>query len=157
MKFNKKKRGVGMKGTWTIKEIDTETGEVISEEIKENIVVDDGADRVAEYINGDSVDDFDYMAVGDGAIAGDSPSSDTSALVSEQDRSGALTSEIVDGNTVRWAHTFDAGDGKAALTEAGMFDDPSAGTMLNHIIFDTEKDNENNDLQLTIDLEVQSG
>lgn len=155
-------RGVGsditLKGKATVRERDPETGEVLSEEEAENLVVYEGMEKIASYINGDApASDFDYMAIGSGSTAEDV--GDTS-LVTREDISSAITSTIVgDGSgnnrVVQWEYTFTAGTGKSSIEEMGMFDGNTDGTdtMLNRVTF-TAKDNENNDLQITYELTV---
>lgn len=71
------------------------------------------------------------MAIGTGTTA--AVSSQTT-LVTESARS-ALTSTTVATNTVTYVATFGAGSGTGAVTEAGIFNAASAGTMLNRTTF----------------------
>lgn len=71
------------------------------------------------------------MAIGTGTTA--AVSSQTT-LVTESARS-ALSSTVVATNTVTYTATFGAGSGTGAVTEAGIFNAASAGTMLNRTTF----------------------
>lgn len=145
-----------LKGKAIVRELNN--GKVISEEVFNNIVVEDGAERVAEYLAGESPSDMVAMAVGDGATAGDAEPDDQSALINELDRSTTISPTRSD-NEVEWLFTFDKDSGKENLSEWGLFDDTTSesGTMLSYIIFDVEKDNENNDLQIEYTLTVEYG
>jgi hypothetical protein len=71
------------------------------------------------------------MAIGTGTTAADATQT---TLVTETARS-ALTSTTVSTNTVTYVATFGAGSGTGAVTEAGIFNAASAGTMLNRTTF----------------------
>jgi len=71
------------------------------------------------------------MAIGTGTTAAD-PSQTT--LVTETARV-VLSSTVVNSNTVTYTATFGAGQGTGAVTEAGIFNAASAGTMLNRTTF----------------------
>jgi hypothetical protein len=72
-----------------------------------------------------------HMAVGTGTTAA---AVGNTALVTELDRN-ALSSTTVSTNTVQYSGTWAAGDGTGALTEAGIFNASSAGTMLARTVF----------------------
>lgn len=100
----------------------------------DNLVVSDGKDFVASRMEGTTDAVMSHMAIGTGstaAAAGDS------ALGSEVARV-ALTSTTVSSNTVTYVATFAAGtpSSAAAITEAGLFNASSAGTMLCRTVFD---------------------
>jgi hypothetical protein len=100
----------------------------------DNLVVSDGKDFVASRMEGTTDAVMSHMAIGTGstaAAAGDS------ALGSEVARV-ALTSTTVSSNTVTYVATFAAGTpaSAAAVTEAGLLNASSAGTMLCRTVFD---------------------
>jgi hypothetical protein len=100
----------------------------------DNLVVSDGKDFVASRMEGTTDAVMSHMAIGTGstaAAAGDS------ALGSEVARV-ALTSTTVSSNTVTYVATFGAGtpSSAAAVTEAGLLNASSAGTMLCRTVFD---------------------
>lgn len=100
----------------------------------DNLVVSDGKDFVASRMEGTTDAVMSHMAIGTGstaAAAGDS------ALGSEAARV-ALTSTTVSSNTVTYVATFAAGTpaSAAAVTEAGLLNASSAGTMLCRTVFD---------------------
>lgn len=71
------------------------------------------------------------MAIGTGTTAADASQT---TLVTETARS-ALSSTVVSTNTVTYTATFGAGSGTGAVTEAGIFNGATAGTMLNRTTF----------------------
>lgn len=71
------------------------------------------------------------MAIGTGTTAADASQT---TLVTETARV-VLSSTVVSGKTVTYTATFGAGQGTGAVTEAGIFNAASAGTMLNRTTF----------------------
>lgn len=99
-------------------------------EIK-NLVVDTGKDYIASRMKDATATAMSHMAVGTDntpAAAGQT------ALIAEVARV-ALTSTTVASNVVTYIATFAAGTGTGALTEAGIFNASSAGTMLCRTVF----------------------
>ncbi len=148
-----------IKGKAIIKEINPESGEVVSKEVQENLIVQTGLNEIAKYLEANnSPATFEYMAVGDGATAGTSPSNGDTSLTNELDRSSAITPSRTD-NVVTFTYTFiqsSSSPDKSSLTEMGIFDSSTddSGIMLNRIIFDTAKDNATNDLEITYEITV---
>jgi len=96
----------------------------------ENLVVTAGKNWVADRMN-DANTVMTHMAVGTGTTVA---AAGNTTLVTENDRN-ALTSTTVSANAVAYVATWAAGDGTAALTEAGLFDAASAGDMLARTVF----------------------
>jgi hypothetical protein len=95
-----------------------------------NLVVTAGKNWVADRMNNVNTV-MTHMAVGTGTTAA---AAGNTTLVTENDRN-ALTSTTVTANAVAYVATWAAGDGTAALTEAGLFDAASAGDMLARTVF----------------------
>ena len=72
-----------------------------------------------------------HMGIGTGSTA--AAAGDT-ALGSQSVRS-ALTTTTVNTNEVTYVATFSAGSGTGAITEAGIFNASSSGTMLCRTVF----------------------
>jgi len=92
----------------------------------DNLVVTTGKEAIAGLLGADSTLPMSHMAIGDSvveAIAGHT------ALLSELGRV-ALTSSIVSGTSVQYTATFGPAIGTGAITEAGIFNDVTAGVML---------------------------
>ena len=96
-----------------------------------NLVVTDGKDYVASRMKDATATAMSHMAIGTGstaAAAGDS------ALGNEAGRV-ALTSTTVTDNEVVYVATFGAGTGTGAITEAGILNAASSGTLLCRTVF----------------------
>ncbi len=107
-----------------------------NEVVKEvdNLVVSDGKDFVASRMKDTTDAAMSHMAIGTGstaAAAGDSALGSESARV-------ALTSTTVSSNTITYVATFPANtpSSAAAITEAGLLNASSSGTMLCRTVFD---------------------
>ncbi len=108
-------------------------GNIKDEKKVENLIVDTGLDYIASRMNGTSESVMSHMAVGTGSTA--AAAADT-ALGTELDRN-ALTSTTVTDNAIAFVCSWAAGDGTGSLTEAGLFNASSAGTMLCRTVFGT--------------------
>ena len=108
-------------------------GNIKDEKKVENLIVDTGLDYIASRMNGTSESVMSHMAVGTGSTA--AAASDTT-LGTELDRN-ALTSTTVTSNAIAYVCSWSAGDGTGSLTEAGLFNASSAGTMLCRTVFGT--------------------
>ena len=97
----------------------------------DNVVVTDGKEYVASRMKGTTDAVMSHMAIGTGTSTA---SASDSALGSESDRN-ALTSTTVSGTDVVYVATFGAGEGTGAITEAGIFNASTSGTMLCRTVF----------------------
>jgi hypothetical protein len=97
-----------------------------------NLVVAVGRAYIASRMKDDSSTAMSHMAVGTGAVAADA--ADTT-LGTEANRQ-LILSTIVASNVVTYTAEYAAGQGTGALTEAGIFNASSAGTMLCRTVFD---------------------
>jgi hypothetical protein len=98
-----------------------------------NLVVTTGKGYVASRIKDATATAMSHMAVGTGntaAAAGDTALGTEAARV-------ALTSTTVSTNTVTYVATFPAGTGTASLTEAGILNGSSGGTLLCRTVYGT--------------------
>ena len=96
-----------------------------------NLVVTAGKNYVADRIKNNSTV-MSHMAIGTGTAAA---AAGYTALGSESART-ALTSSTVTDNEIVYVDTFAAGTGTGAITEAGIFNASSGGTMLCRTVFD---------------------
>lgn len=108
-------------------------GNIRDEKKVENLIVDTGLDYIASRMTGTSENVMSHMAVGTGSTAA---AGGDSALGTELDRN-ALTSTTVTSNAIAYVCSWAAGDGTGSLTEAGLFNASSAGTMLCRTVFGT--------------------
>lgn len=106
-------------------------GAVKEEREFKNLVVTVGKNFVASRIVGTASNVMSHMAVGSGTTA--AAAGDT-ALQTELGRV-ALASNTAALNVVTQTATFPAGTGTGAVTEAGIFNAASAGTMFCRTVF----------------------
>lgn len=110
---------------------DETTGAIKQEFTVPNLVVDTGLDFIASRMKDATATVMSHMAVGTGTTAADA--ADTT-LETELARS-ALASTTVTANSVAYVATYPAGTGTGALTEAGILNAASGGTMLCRTVF----------------------
>ena len=111
-------------------EIKNDKGVVIETREVKNLVVDDGLEYIADRMKNNSTV-MSHMAIGTGSTA--AAASDT-ALGTEAARQ-ALTSTTVTANAVAYVASFGAGTGTGAITEAGISNAASSGTLLCRTVF----------------------
>lgn len=95
-----------------------------------NLIVTTGRGFIASRIVGSSDAVMGYIAVGTGTTE---PAAGQTALVSEASGGRvAVDTALADGPTVQFSATFgpNVPTAEAAITEAGIFNDSSAGTMM---------------------------
>lgn len=97
-----------------------------------NLVVASGKNYIANRMTSNSNVIMSHMAVGSGNVA---PTTSDVNLGNEVTRV-VLDSTTLNGNVVTYVTTFGAGVGTGSLTEAGIFNDPTTGTMLCRTRFD---------------------
>ena len=112
-----------------------ENGNVKQQDSK-NLVVSPGLEFIVSRMIDTSAAAMSHMAIGTGTTAANTAQT---ALVTESARV-ALTSSTVVTTTVtndsaQYIATFGPGEGTAAITEAGIFNAASAGTMLARTVF----------------------
>lgn len=123
-------------------------GNVKHEQETNNLVVTTGLDWIAARLYDTGIPaDMSHMAIGTGIIAaaaGDTALGTQSAIV-------ALTSTTVSTNTVQYVASFAAGTpaSAAAITEAGLFNAASSGTMLARVVFDAVNKSVSDSLTVT--------
>lgn len=96
-----------------------------------NLVVDTGLNYISSRMKDATATAMSHMAVGTGttaAAAGDTALETESARV-------ALDSSTVTGASISYVATYPAGTGTGALTEAGILNASSAGTLLCRTLF----------------------
>jgi len=96
-----------------------------------NLVVDTGLNFIVSRMKDTSSSVMSHMAIGSGTTAA---AAGNTALGTELGRV-SLTSTTVSTNTVTYVATFGAGTGTGAVTEAGILNAASDGTMLCRTVF----------------------
>ncbi|CAB5221590.1 Phage tail fibre protein [uncultured Caudovirales phage] len=125
----------GLKVTGRVHLVKTnEIGQVVEERDVPNLVVTTGKYHIASKIvaTTNSPASMTHMGIGTGtgaAAVGDTVLTQTGRV--------ALSSSSVLNNTITYTATFPAGTGDGAITEAGIFNASSSGTMLCRTVFPT--------------------
>ena len=136
---------IGIKGKLKIQLI--RDGKVIQEEKVNNIIVTTGKALVATLVSGSGTS-FSHMAIGTDnttEVVGDS------SLTAEVGRV-TLTSKAVSTNVISYIGDFPAGTGTGTITEAGILNASSSGTMLNRATFSSVNKTASDALKITWDV-----
>lgn len=112
-------------------EIKDKHGNVKDTREVKNLVVDTGLAFIASRMKDATATAMSHMGIGTGSTA--AAASDT-ALGTEAARV-ALTSTTVTSNAVAYVASFAAGTGTGAITEAGILNGASGGTLLCRTVF----------------------
>lgn len=128
------KDNVKANGTLVV-ELRDENGN-IKQQFEKNLVVNTGLAYIASRMKDATANVMSHMAVGSGTTA--AAAADT-ALGTELGRVALTSTTIVTTNaandSVQYVATFNPGTGTGAVTEAGIMNAASAGTMLSRTVF----------------------
>lgn len=106
-------------------------GEVKDERTVDNLVVTTGLNYIASRMRDATATTMSHMAIGSGTATA---AAANTALGTELGRV-SLTSTTVSGNGVSYVASFGPAVGTGAITEAGLFNASSGGTMLCRTVF----------------------
>jgi len=116
--------------------------------VVKNLIVDTGTGYIASRMNSTAEGVLSHMAIG----------TDSTAAAAGDTTLGTETSRVafdtlsVTNNVLTYTATFGAGVGTGAIVEAGLFNDPTTGTMLCRTVFPVI--NKGADDSLAIDWDV---
>jgi len=113
----------------TVKDKD---GNVKEERHENNLVVSAGLNFICDRMEGTSEAVMSHMGLGSGTTAAAAGDTDLGSLLGSRE---ALDSTTVSTNTITYVSSFEAGDATGAVTEAGIFNASTAGTMLCRVVF----------------------
>ena len=97
-----------------------------------NLVVTTGCEIIASQLSDGLIAKPNYLALGSGTVE---PKKTDKALGAELHRNQFTVNGNRNGAQVTYKAVFGAGEGTGAVTEVGIFNDASAGTMLNRATF----------------------
>ena len=118
-----------LKATGLVKIVHTNaSGEIVKEFQVPNLVVTSGKNHIAAKIAAttNTPAAMTHMGIGTGT---NTPGAADTALITQTGRV-SLSGAVVSTNTITYTATFPAGTGDGAITEAGIFNASTAGTML---------------------------
>lgn len=122
------------KGTLTL--VLTDENGNVKQQDEHNLVVSTGLAYIASRMKDATATAMSHMAVGSGSVAA---AAGNTALGSELGRVALTSTTIVTtsvaDDAVQYVATFPAGTGTGAITEAGILNAASAGTMLCRTVF----------------------
>ena len=113
----------------TVKDKD---GNVKEERKEENLVVSAGLNFICSRMKDTTDGAMSHMALGSGTTAAAAGDTDLGSLLGSRE---ALDSTTVTDNTITYVSSFEAGDGTGTVTEAGIFNASTGGTMLCRVVF----------------------
>ena len=108
-----------------------ENGQIKHEQEIKNLVVTAGKNFIASRMKDTTKGAMSHMAIGSGTTAANVADTTLGTGLGRV----SLTSTTVTTNNVAYVATFPAGTGTGAVTEAGLFNDGSAGDMLCRTVF----------------------
>ena len=108
-------------------------GNVKEERTEKNLVVTTGLGYIASRMKDASATAMTHMALGSGTTNAAAGQTDLVTLLGARE---ALDSTTVTANAVAYVASFEAGDATGAVTEAGIFNASTSGTMLCRVKFD---------------------
>jgi hypothetical protein len=98
-----------------------------------NLVVSTGTAYIASRMKDTTATAMTHMELGTGTTAAANGDTTLGTLIASSRT--ALTTTTVSSNTITYVATFNAGTGTGAVTEAGIFNASSSGTMLCRTVF----------------------
>jgi len=107
-------------------------GNVKEERTEKNLVVTTGLNYIASRMKDASATAMTHMALGSGTTTAAAGQTDLVTLLGARE---ALDSTTVTANAVAYVSSFEAGDATGAVTEAGIFNASTSGTMLCRVVF----------------------
>ena len=113
----------------TVKDKD---GNVKEERHEKNLVVTTGLNFICSRMKDTTAGAMSHMGLGSGTTAAAASDTDLGSLLGSRE---ALDSTTVSSNTITYVASFEAGDATGAVTECGLFNASSSGTMLCRVVF----------------------
>jgi hypothetical protein len=110
------------------------SGNVKEKRKEKNLVVSAGLAFIASRMKDTSATAMSHMAVGSGSTAAAAGDTDLGSILGSRE---VLDSTTVAAGVATYVSSFEAGDGTGAVTEAGIFNASTAGTMLCRTVFAT--------------------
>jgi hypothetical protein len=110
-------------------------GNVKDEREVDNLVVNAGLAYIISRMVGTSKAVMSHMALGSGTTAAAAGQTDLVSLLGAREALDSTTIAGANSNQVVYVSSFEAGDATGAVTEAGIFNDASAGDMLCRTVF----------------------
>lgn len=121
-------------------------GNIKEQREEKNLVVSAGLNFITSRMKDGTASVMSHMAVGSDSTAPAAGNTDLGSILGSRE---LLDSTTVTDNTITYVSSFEAGDGTGAITEAGIFNASTAGTMLCRVVFGTITKAADDTLQIT--------
>ena len=131
-------------------EVKDKDGKLKQREEVKNLVVDTGLAYIASRMKDASATAMSHMAIGTGSSAA---AAGNTALGTEAARV-ALTSTTVTSNAVAYVASFAAGTGTGGITEAGILNAASSGTLLCRTVFSVVNKGASDSMTITLTVTI---
>ena len=112
----------------------------------DNLVVTAGLGYIASRMKDATATAMTHMAVGSGTTAAAAGDTDLGSILGSRE---ALDSTTVTDNAIAYVASFEAGEGTGAITEAGIFNAATGGTMLCRTVFSEVNKAANDTMSIT--------
>ncbi len=96
-----------------------------------NLITTVGKEFIVSRMGGSSANVMSHMAIGTNSTAAAASNTTLGAELTRK----ALSAAVVTGQSIEYSAVFGAGEGTGAITEAGILNAASAGTLLNRLTF----------------------
>ncbi len=107
-------------------------GNIKEKREEKNLVVNTGLNYITSRMKDATSGVMSHMALGTGTTAAAAGDTDVETIAGSRE---ALDSTTVSTNTINYVCNFEANDVTGAITEAGIFNASSSGTMLCRVVF----------------------
>jgi hypothetical protein len=121
-------------------------GKVKERREEKNLIVSAGLTFICSRMANATAGVMSHMAVGSGTTT---PAAADTNLQSVLGAREPLDSTVASANTVTYVSSFEAGEGTGAVTEAGIFNAATAGTMLCRTVFPVVNKGANDTMAIT--------
>jgi len=121
-------------------------GNIKEQRNETNLVVSAGLNFICDRMEGTSEAVMSHIAVGSDNTAAAAGNTDLGSILGSRE---ALDSTTVVDNAITYVASFEAGEGTGAITEAGIFNASTAGTMLCRTVFPVVNKAADDTLQIT--------
>lgn len=123
-----------------------ENGNIKDQREETNLVVNSGLAFITSRMADAADSVMSHMAVGSDSTAVAAGDTGLGSILGSRE---ALDSTTDSGSSITYVASFEAGDGTGAITEAGIFNASSAGTMLCRTVFSTVNKGANDSMTIT--------
>ena len=145
--MNSKER-LGLSGRLTIV-LTAPDGTVKDQREIKNLIVTTGIAHITSRMLGTSSGVMSHMGLGAGTTAAAAGDTDLGSLIGSRKTLGSATQSGSNNESIVYVTTFDPGEATGAVTEAGIFNASTSGTMLCRTVFPVVNKQAGDTLQIT--------